>query len=480
MAQTWNAQEDAHQKEERMSKIITIDPLTRISGFLEIQAEVDDHIIVNATASGLLFRGFEKILKGRPPMDAIYITERICGICSIAHALSSTLALEDALKISVSKNDNYLRDIMHGFEFMQNHLRQFYLLTIPSYARISCIKLVEEQSYNDFRLPPNLTKRIEAHYVTSIDLSRLAHEGAALLGGKAPHTHGIFPGGVTVNIDAYKLTKIKFIINTILDFVTTAMKEDVEIIATYYSDYFKKGISYPYFMSYGVFDSYEDSDITYVKPGVMKSGIRYPLDSEKITEQVRYSWYQRDQGTEEVDLSKPDAYSFIKTPRYEDLPMEVGPLARQIISGEYTRGNSCMDRNIARVLETEKILTIMNNLANRVELIPSNQKIYEIPQIALGVGLTDTSRGALGHWVQIEDQVIHHYNIITPTVWNLSPKDIMGSPGVIERSLIDSEIKNIQEPVEIGRIVRAFDPCVSCATHLIGNEGELGAVEVLV
>lgn len=462
-----------------MGKKITIDPLTRISGFLEIRAETEDHVITNAEASGLLFRGFEKILKGRVPTDAINITERICGICSIAHAISSTRALENALKISVSVNDNYLRDIMHGFEFAQNHLRHFYLLTIPSYVKISSINLVADQNYNDFRLPENLTKRIEQHYITSIDLSLLAHEGAAVLGGKAPHCHGIFVGGVTATIDAYKLAKIKSIINTILDFVKTAMMEDVEIIASYYSDYFKKGSSYPYFMSFGVFDSYEDSDITYVKPSVMKSGVKNPLNADQITEQVRYSWYLNDQGAPEVDLSKPDAYSFVKTPRYEDLPMEVGPLARQILSGEYTHGNACMDRIIARVRELEKVLTIIKNLADRVELKPNNQKVFDIPQKAYGVGLTDTTRGALGHWVQIENQVIHHYNIITPTVWNLSPKDITGSPGVVERSLIGTEINDIAKPVEIGRIVRAFDPCVSCATHLLGNEGELGVVEVL-
>lgn len=461
-----------------MGKIITIDPVTRISGFLEINAEVDDNVIINANASGLLFRGFEKILVGRVPTDAIYITERICGICSIAHAISSTLALENALNLTVSKNDNYLRDIMHGFEFLQNHLRHFYLLTIPSFVKISSINLVGDQNYTDFRLPDNLTKRIEEHYVTSIDLSRLAHEGAAVLGGKAPHCHGIFVGGVTVNIDAYKLEKIKSIITQILAFVKTAMKEDIDIISTYYSDYFKKGISYPYFMTYGLFNNYEESDITYVKPGVMKSGAMYPFDSDKITEQVRYSWYLRDQTTPEVDLSNPDAYSFVKTPRYEDLPMEVGPLARQIISGEYTRGNSCMDRIIARVRETEKVLTILNNLTDRVELLPNNQKVFDIPQKAYGIGLTDTTRGALGHWVQIENQVIKHYNIITPSVWNVSPKDITGSPGIVERSLIGSEINNLKEPVEIGRIVRAFDPCISCATHLIGKEGELGVVEV--
>ena len=77
------------------------------------------------------------MLKGRSPLDAIYFTERICGICSTAHAMASTLALEDALKITVSLNDSYIRDIMHGFEFIQNHLRHFYLLSIPSYVKIS-------------------------------------------------------------------------------------------------------------------------------------------------------------------------------------------------------------------------------------------------------------------------------------------------------------------------------------------------------
>ena len=169
-----------------MSKTITIDPVTRISGFLEIKAEVEGNTIAKANASGLLFRGFEKMLKGRSPLDAIYFTERICGICSTAHSMASTLALEDALKVTVSLNDNYIRDIMHGFEFIQNHLRHFYLLSIPSYAKISSIKLIEEQQYTDFRLPERINKKIEEDYVKSIELSRLAHEGLALLGGKAP------------------------------------------------------------------------------------------------------------------------------------------------------------------------------------------------------------------------------------------------------------------------------------------------------
>lgn len=463
-----------------MGKTIIIDPVTRISGFLEIKAEVEGTVIVKANTSGLLFRGFEKMLKGRSPLDAIYFTERICGICSTAHSMASTLALEDALKLTVSLNDNYIRDIMHGFEFIQNHLRHFYLLSMPSYARISNIKLVEEQQYTDFRLPEKANKKIEQDYVKSIEFSRLAHEGLAVLGGKAPHNHGIFVGGVTVNIDAYKLEKVKSIIRNIGAFVTTSMREDVEIIAKYYSDYFKKGEAYPYFMTYGLFDKYEDPKITYVKPGVMKDNIKYNLEPDKITEQIHYSWYKRYDGLEEVDLSKPDAYTFIKAPRYLGMPMEVGPLARLIISGEYTNGHSCMDRTIARVLETEKILGIMGRLAERIELKPNNQKVYNIPEKAYGAGLTDTTRGALGHWIEIDKKVINHYNIITPTVWNLSPKDEANLPGTIEKALIGTKLSNVKEPIEIGRIVRSFDPCVSCATHVMGSTGDTEIVEVLV
>ena len=463
-----------------MSKIITIDPVTRISGFLEIKAKVKKNTIVKANASGLLFRGFEEMLKGRSPLDAVYFTERICGICSTAHAMASTLALENALEISVSLNDSYIRDIMHGFEFVQNHLRHFYLLSMPSYAKISSVKLVGAEQYSDYRLPEKINKKIEEHYVKSIELSRLAHEGLAILGGKAPHSHGIFVGGVTVNIDAYKLEKVKSIIKNIQSFVTTTMKEDVEIISKYYPDYLKKGKSYPNFMTFGVFDKYKDSDITYVKSGVMIDKVKYDLDPNKITEEIHHSWYKKDNSLEDVDLSKADAYTFVKAPRYSNLPMEVGPLARLIISGEYIKGHSCMDRNIARVLETEKILGIMKNLAERVELKSNNQKIYEIPEKAYGVGLIDTTRGALGHFIKVENKVINHYNIITPTVWNLSPKGEDNLPGTIERALIGTTLRNVKEPVEIGRIVRSFDPCVSCATHLIGSDGDKEIIEVLV
>ena len=462
-----------------MGDVITIDPITRISGFMEIRVEAEQNIIVSAEAEGLLYRGFEVMLEGRPPMDAIFFTERICGICSAAHALASTLALEKAFNVNPSINDTYLREIIHGFEFVQNHLRHFYLFTIPSYVNITSINVVSDQQYHDFRLPPEINQQLERHYIEGIDYARLAHEGQAVLGGKAPHNHGIFINGVTVIIDPYQLEKVKSIISRILSFVSTTMREDAEILAQYYPDYFEKGISYPNFMSYGVFD-HEDKDISYLSPGIMIDGVRYPLQPEKFVEQINYAWYRNNQPVDEVDLSKPDAYSFIKAPRYDGQPMEVGPLARLLISGEYTGGHSCMDRNIARMLETEKILNIIYHLAERIQLNPNSQRTCLVPESGQGAGLVDTTRGALGHWVSISNSVISHYNIITPSTWNLSPKDEAGIPGVVERSLIGSSINNISEPVEIGRIVRSFDPCVSCATHLIGNKREQTVIEVIV
>lgn len=460
-----------------MKKTIVIDPITRISGFLEINAEVEDNIVSSVKTSGLLFRGFEKMLKGRSPFDAIYFTERICGICSTSHGIASSLALQAALNISIDINDLYLRDLIHGFEFLSNHLRQFYLFTIPDFVKLPNINPVSPQQYTDYRIPDSLSEIISKHYIESINFSRLAHEGVAVLGGKAPHNHGVFAGGVTVNIDSYKLSKIKSILSQLSNFINSAMAEDIKILSEYYPDYFEKGKSYNNFMSYGLFNNYKDTDLFYVNPGVMIENKKSPLNVSLITENIKYSWFVNNEPTftpgternEAIDIKKPDAYSFIKAPRYNGLPMEVGPLARLMLTGEYTNGNSCMDRNTARVMETKKIVKIMENMTEKLELKPNNEKMYEIPERALGVGLVDTIRGALGHWVKIENKVIRNYNIITPSMWNFSPLDQNGTHGTAEKALIGTTVKDNENPIELGRIIRSFDPCISCATHIIGK-----------
>lgn len=459
-----------------MTKKITINPLTRISGFLEIEVLVEKNRIIDAKSSGLLYRGFEQMLKNRPPLDAVYFSERICGICSTAHSMGSTFALEDALQIKTTLNDKMVRDFIHGCEFLQNHLRQFYQYTLPDFVKGPDISPLYEISHNDYRLPKKINDKLAEHYLKSIKYSRMAHEMLAVLGGKAPHNHGIFVGGVTVNMDVSKWNKVRSLLASIQHFVEKVTLEDVYTLAEFYPEYFHNGEGYSNLMSYGVYDGYEKKQLTYVKPKVYINGNLYDFNESKITENIYFAWYKADKVESEPcelepdpDITKEKAYSWIKAPRYDGYPMEVGPLARMWLSGIYRRGISTMDRMIARILEMKKICGILQGLLNQIKLIPARKKRYEIPDEAKGRGLIDTTRGALGHWISIKEQTIAYYDIITPTAWNLSPTDSRGVKGVIEKALIGTHIENIRNPVEIGRIVRSFDPCVSCATHVIGS-----------
>lgn len=468
-----------------MSTTISINPITRISGFLQIDVEVENHKVVDARSSGLLFRGFEKMLLGRSPFDAIYFTERICGICSTAHSVTSTLALEDAFKITPKENSLRLRDIIHGLEFIQNHLRHFYLYTLPDFIITPDIQPVYSQGNYDLRLSDKLNKRISSHYLMAVEYSMLAHEALAVLGGKAPHNHGIFVGGVTEKLDSSKYIQIKSIIDKIKNFIINHMIEDVYTISKYYNDYFKIGSGYGNLMSYGLFDSYLEKSFYYVSPSTSINGELNKFHPTKITENIYNSWYQgetlqKDMQIEntDADMDKPQGYTFVKAPRYEGYAMEVGPLARMILSKNYENQVSMMDRTIARVLEAKKVIETIEDLLEKTAYEDVSQDIYEIPDKAFGVGVTDTTRGALGHWISIEDKKISNYNIVTPSVWNCSPTDSQGVKGVIEKALIDTEIQNISKPVEIGRIVRSFDPCISCATHVITDR--MPPLEILI
>lgn len=468
-----------------MRETIKINPITRISGFMEIEVRIEDHKVVEAKSSGLLFRGFEKMLIGRSPFDAIYFTERICGICSTAHSFTSTLALEDALRVYPKENDKMLRDIIHGWEFIQNHIRHFYLYTLPDFVVTPNIQPVYSNGNYDLRLPDDLNRRMSEHYLKAIECSRLAHQGLAILGGKAPHNHGIFVGGVTERMDASKFTHMKALVSKIKDFIINNMLEDVNTLADYYKDYFSMGGGYGNLMSYGVYDTYKENELTYVKPSILLNNKMSPFEPAKITENIYNSWYSGPTTDSDLfiedtvpDMNKEQAYSWVKSPRYEGYAMEVGPLARMILSGNHPKQISMMDRTIARVLETKKIIEIIEALIERISFEEVNQRAYELPDSTRGGGLTDTTRGALGHWISIENKKISHYNIITPSAWNCSPTDSKGIPGVIEQALMGTDIQNPAQPVEIGRIVRSFDPCISCATHV--NSDRFDPIQIIV
>lgn len=130
-----------------------------------------------------------------------------------------------------------------------------------------------------------------------------------------------------------------------------------------------------------------------------------------------------------------------------------------------------MDRHLARAYETLKIAEAMNGWLNELDGGPVYDDSFD-QYSGFGVGLSEAPRGALGHWVRITDGKIEHYQIITPTCWNASPRDDQGEPGPMEQALIGTPIKDEDRPIEALRVIHAFDPCLSCAVHMIRPDGK--------
>lgn len=124
-----------------------------------------------------------------------------------------------------------------------------------------------------------------------------------------------------------------------------------------------------------------------------------------------------------------------------------------------------MDRIIARVLEVKKVCIVLMTLLENLQPGIDFQQVYDVPVSGRGSGLIDTTRGALGHWVSVENSVIATYQIITPSAWNLCSRD-EENRGVAEQALIGTPIRDVKDPIEIGRVISSFDPCISCATHV--------------
>lgn len=458
---------------------VVVNPVTRISGLMAISAQVENNAVVDAKVEGEMFRGFELMLSGRPPLDAVYFTERICGICSAAHATASSMALESALQITPQEQGRYLRDFTHACDIIQNHIRHFYQLTLPDYVRLPDYGPVFEARGTDFRLPEKVNETLAAHYFTSLNASRTAHTMLAILGGKAPHAHGIFVGGMTSPATVENIIALRPLLLELRTFVEEAMLPDALALSQYYEDYFHIGGGYGNFLTYGIFNNYEALGTLYVEPSVYMNGVINPFDPNGITESTEQAFYAPpDQYTPfevvvQPDVNKAGASSWVKAPRYFGVPYEVGPLARQWISGEYRNGVSVMDRTLARVYETKKIIGIMQTLLDHVIPGVQMQTQFGIPEQARGMGLVDTARGALGHWMEISNRRISLYQIITPSAWNLSSY-AQGTRGAGEQALIGTPVADVDNPVEIGRVIRSFDPCISCGTHVFTSEGLRG------
>ena len=452
-----------------MMRRIVIDPVTRLEGHLKVMVEVDAGKVVKAEIVGTMFRGFEKILVGRDPRDAVFLTQRICGVCPADHATASALALDDAFKVEAPENGRLIRNLILGSNYLQSHITHFYHLSLPDYAQMPEIAPFTPHYTGDFRFNKETNEKLAGHYFQALAIRRKCHELLAIFGGKMPHQASIIAGGTSQNATVERIKAAQTLLGEISDFVNTVYEEDARTIATGYPDYFKSGTGAGRLLAYGAFPLDAGGRKNLFSRGIYANGQITGLDTAKITEDVSHSWYKAKSGGQPAELStdKRGAYSWVKAPRYDGTVYEVGPLARMWMNGSYQQGISAMDRIVARMLEAKLMSVALERWLN--ELNPGGQceAAVEIPFEAEGVGMTEAARGALGHWIKIRGGKIERYEAVVPTTWNASPMDGAGQPGPIEAALMGLEVPDADNPLPVVRVIHSFDPCLACAVHLI-------------
>jgi hydrogenase large subunit len=227
-------------------------------------------------------------------------------------------------------------------------------------------------------------------------------------------------------------------------------------------------------------------------PGIYDGGLHRPSQQELvdgITEDVEYAWYTTPSGGSPADAPAPDpdpdkegAYTWGKAPRYFGKTMETGPLARMIAAeadphdlradlGNGATGSSTFNRLAARAQETLLVRDYLVEWLDAVDVTAPTKADWTDDFTGQGVGFWGASRGALSHWVRVEDGAVTQYQIVTPTTWNLGPRDGPDSPGVFEEAVEGMAVPDISDPKDVMRTVRSFDPCLGCAVHVESSEG---------
>jgi Ni,Fe-hydrogenase I large subunit len=342
------------------------------------------------------------------------------------------------------------------------------------------------------------------NYLGSFAVMAALHKMVALFGGKSPHPVAIEAGGVTTRPTIGNLAQYRTLLNQIERFVHSCYREDILAVCRAFPAYFKEGRGYGNFLSFPYFP--DASGINhFFAGGATIEGKHAPLDLNAITEDHTYSYYQHqpDGGIkplgqnrlEPIDWEqfqreeeRPDGkYSWSRAPRYGGKVMETGAAARVVNTYHSGRNpalnhlvdrlnrdigiglkdyNSVLGRHLSRYITVSLLLSRLKEQVEQVQPGVLGFSEKEVPRGVRGIGITEASRGALGHWVEIDNQgLIKNYEMVMPTTWNMGPRDSTGQPGAVEKMLIGTRILDPANPVELARIVRSADPCVACSVH---------------
>jgi Ni,Fe-hydrogenase I large subunit len=489
-------------------------PLNRVEGDLEIQVEIDDGVVSDAWCSGTMYRGLEKILVGRGGLDGLVITPRICGICTTSHLTAAALALDMITKVSVPPDAIRMRNIAQMTEHIQSDVRHGVLMYLVDFAnpayRTNPLFAEAVRRYEPFKGSAALETIRETKKILEI---------VAIIGGQWPHSSFMMPGGIVsvpsrsdllqcgLLLRQYRAWYEQRILGCTLDRlseVKTAAQLDswlderlehrdselgffIRFARSIGLD--QSGRGNANFLSFGSLDLPEGTAVAgaggtrLIPAGFVNASHAHAFDQAKVSEHVAHSWYVDYGGgrhpfqgeTNPYATGKESGkYSWAKAPRYDGLPAETGPLAEMVTAGHplildliATTGPSALVRELARLIRPATLIPAMESWLTETT---GKGSYYTRPgelQNGEGFGLTQASRGALGHWLSIEDEKIKHYQVITPTAWNFSPRDTQGTRGPVEEALVGTAVKDSENPVELGHVVRSFDACLVCTVHAV-------------
>ena len=558
-----------------MGRRITIDPITRIEGHLRIDCEVDAGRVTKAWSSGQMWRGVELILLGRDPRDAWAITQRICGVCTTVHAITSVRAVENALKLEVPLNAQYIRNLIILAHAVHDHIVHFYHLSALDWVDVTSalkadpeatarlaeglsswhgngrheMKAVKDRlagfvgggqlgiftngywGHPAMKLPPEVNLLAVAHYLQALEIQRKANKIVSILGSKTPHIQNMAVGGVSNALSTdtpsalgvERLMAIKGWIDELADFVKNVYLVDVAAIGAYYADWTKVGAGVTDYLcvpdiptdtrgtQFELPGGYvPNKDLAAFKP------IKAFADEfwvKGVAESTKHSWYedsakplhpyQGETKPQYTDFKDDAKYSWLKSPTFYGKPAQVGPLARvlcMLAAGhEPTKKyatqtldtvsalaktrvgleamHSTIGRHAARAVSCavqvdmleQQWTSLMTNIA-RGDFKTYNKPVFPKGEL-MGMGYHEAPRGALSHWVVIENGKIRNYQCVVPSTWNACPRNEKDEPGPYEASLVDTPIAEAEQPLEVLRTVHSFDPCIACAIHLTDTEG---------
>jgi len=382
-----------------------------------------------------------------------------------------------------------------------------------------------------YRLPPEANLMAVAHYLEALEWQREFIKMHAVLGGKNPHLQSFLVGGMATPVDPDSqaalntgtIAALQQLVANARDFVTRVYIPDLLAVASFYKDWAGYGRGVGNYLAYGEYPDDDTATPALFLPGGVIRGRDLsqaaPFDQAKVTEYVAHSWYQYQQGDAvalhpyegetmptytgptppyERLYTEPDSkYSWLKSPRYDDEPMEVGPLSRMLVA--YVSGHarvkelvgtvlkalnvgpgalfSTLGRVAARGIETQ---VLAEKMGDWVSALGANMAAGELrihdnskwdpstwPADAMGAGFHEAPRGALGHWVHIHDGLIGNYQCVVPSTWNAGPRDAKGLRGPYEEALLGTPVADLQRPVEILRTIHSFDPCMACGVHVV-------------